>query len=142
MAAKWSAGRLRTFVAERAGYICEYCRSPLSFSLQPFVVEHIVPSSKGGTDDPDNLACDCGGCNSYKYNKTEALDPASGRSVPLYHPRRQKWTDHFAWHDNFLEIIGLTPSGRATVEALRLNRPELINIRRLLILGNLHPPKR
>jgi HNH endonuclease len=101
MAAKWSAGRLRTFVAERAGYNCEYCRSPLSFSLQPFVVEHIVPSSKGGTDDPDNLACDCGGCNSYKYNKTEALDPASGRSVSLYHPRRQKWTDHFAWHDNF-----------------------------------------
>lgn len=38
------------------------------------------------------------------------------------------------------QIIGLTPTGRATVEALRLNRPEVVNLRRLLFAHGEHPP--
>jgi len=37
-------------------------------------------------------------------------------------------------------IIGLTPSGRATVEALDLNRSSLINLRRVLRASGEHPP--
>ncbi len=88
-------------VAERAGYCCEYCRSQLRFSPDPFSVEHIVPRTAGGDDDTDNLALACQGCNNRKYTSTEAVDPVTGRTVPLYHPRRQRWSEHFAWSDDF-----------------------------------------
>lgn len=37
-------------------------------------------------------------------------------------------------------MLGRTPIGRATVEALHLNRPELVNLRRLLRDVGEHPP--
>jgi len=58
----------------------------------------------------------------------------------LYHPRRQKWTDHFAWSDDATLVIGLTPTGRATVEKLQLNRSGLVNLRRVLQAIGSHPP--
>ncbi|WP_255515627.1 hypothetical protein [aff. Roholtiella sp. LEGE 12411] len=39
-------------------------------------------------------------------------------------------------------MIGKTACGRATVEALRLNRSGVVNLRRLLRSANLHPPKK
>ena len=64
---------------ERAKKLCEYSRSPLEFSPDPFSVEHIFPISKGGTDDAENLALACQGCNGYKSTKTEAFDVMSVR---------------------------------------------------------------
>src|SRR5438874_918388 len=64
----------------------------------------------------------------------------TGRVVALFHPRRQRWTRHFAWSEDFLVIIGRTATGRATVEALQLNRPELLNLRRALRTIGEHPP--
>ena len=49
--------------------------------------------------------------------------------VPLYHPRQHRWPDHFAWNEDTTIVIGLTPTGRATVEALRLNRENVVNLR-------------
>ena len=69
-----------------------------------------------------------------------APDPATDTVVPLYHPRQQRWRDHFTWSDNFTEIIGLTPTGRATVAALQLNRTGLVQLRRVLYLVEEHPP--
>ena len=85
-------------------------------------MEHIIPSSKGGTNALTNLAYSCQGCNGRKYISTESVDPGSGDSVPLYHPRQDHWADHFAWNEDCTLIIGLTPIGRATVEKLQLNR--------------------
>jgi hypothetical protein len=95
-------------------------------------VEHIEPKSAGGTDETSNLAMTCQGCNNHKYVSTSAMDPESGQRVPLYHPRRDRWDEHFRWSPDLTAIIGTTPTGRATMEKLRLNRPELINPRRLL----------
>jgi hypothetical protein len=60
----------------------------------------------------------------------------------LFNPRRQLWKQHFSWSEDFLQIIGRTPTGRATVEALHLNRPELVNLRRALLLIDEHPSQR
>ena len=87
-----------------------------------------------------NLAYACG-CNLYKGSKTHARDPETGRRVPLFNPRRQRWTRHLSWSDDLLSIIGRTLTGRATVEALNLNRPELVNLRRVLIVAGEHPPE-
>jgi hypothetical protein len=85
------------------------------------------------------LAFSCQGCNGHKYIKTEAPDPFSGEIVSLFHPRRHCWDDHFAWSTDFTRILGRTPTGRATVAALHLNRENLIGLRRLLLAMGEHP---
>jgi hypothetical protein len=50
--------------------------------------------------------------------------------VRLFHPHRDVWSHHFAWSSDGAHIIGLTPTGRATAEALRFNRPAMILLRR------------
>lgn len=130
----------RDLVRDRADGTCEYCRSQERFATQYFSVEHIVPLQAGGGDDPKNLALACQGCNDHKYIKTDAIDPVSGEVVPLFHPRHDRWRDHFIWSHDFSQIIGLTAKGRATVEALRLNRPGLVNLRLALMIHGEHPP--
>lgn len=127
-------------IIERAERRCEYCKCVMDYSSQPFEIEHITPLVVGGETSLENLALSCGGCNGHKYTKVEALDPVSQTQVPLYHPRQQAWQDHFGWSADYLQMIGLTPVGRATIEALRLNRPGVINLRKLLLMARLHPP--
>ncbi|MCX6048452.1 MAG: HNH endonuclease [Chloroflexi bacterium] len=128
-------------VIERARGRCEYCQSRSDYATETFAVDHIVPISRGGTNKIDNLASACSGCNGRKYNKLEAQDPADGERVPLFNPRLQKWADHFSWSADYTHMIGLTPSGRATVEGLQLNRRGLVNMRGALYLIGKHPPK-
>lgn len=135
-----ASARQKQIVAERAWDCCEYCRSQARFATQSFSVEHIEPHERGGETTLNHLALACQGCNNHKYAKIEGHDPVSGDSVPLYHPRRQRWRDHFAWNDDFTLIIGLTPTGRATVEALQLNREGIVNLRRILYAMGEHPP--
>ena len=100
---------LKQIVFERARGCCEYCRSPARFAMQPFSVEHIEPRSRQGAHTLDNLALACQGCNNHKYTKTEGCDPITGERVALYHPRRQRWSEHFAWKNYCTRIVGLTP---------------------------------
>lgn len=132
--------RQRRTVIERAKGCCEYCRSQARFATQPFAVEHIIPRYAKGKTRLDNLALSCFGCNSYKHIKTQAIDPETEQEVPLFHPRQHIWAEHFTWDASFTLIIGQTPTGRATVEALKLNRPEVVNLRRVLYLVDEHPP--
>jgi HNH endonuclease len=127
-------------VINRAQKRCEYCQCPMDYSTQSFEFEHIIPISKGGKTTLENLALACGGCNGFKSNKQEAIDLSSSENTALYHPRQQTWPEHFCWSKDGLEIVGITPTGRATVNALNLNRPGVKNIRRLLAIANLHPP--
>lgn len=131
----------RKLVEERAAGLCEYCRCTQDFSPQPFVIEHIIPKSKDGTDDLDNLALSCSACNNSKYNKTESLDALTGLKALLYHPRNEVWDEHFRWNENFSKVIGLTSIGRATIEVLKLNRERIVRIRKALYLLGKHPPK-
>jgi hypothetical protein len=108
--------------------------------MQPFEADHIIPHSRGGPTALENLAFSCG-CNSYKGVRISAHDPQSGRHAALFHPRRQAWARHFAWSADFTLIAGRTAAGRATVDALRLNRPELVNLRRALRVIGEHPPE-
>ncbi len=135
-----TAEEVRERVATRAHYCCEYCFSQQRLSHDDFAVEHIAPRSAGGTSELANLAFSCQGCNNRKYTATQAVDPVSGDTAPLYHPRRDDWSAHFAWSDDGSEIIGLSPTGRATVARLALNRPFLVNLRRALSVSGLHPP--
>lgn len=131
----------RRQVIARANGVCEYCQSPQQYAVQSFECEHIYPLSRGGKSVLDNLALSCGGCNRSKASKTEGVDPETGLSVGLFNPRRQLWAEHFVWNNDFSLIIGLTATGRTTIQTLRLNRPGLVNLRRVLLLAGEHPSK-
>ena len=131
---------IRSIVAKRAKWNCEYCVSQERFAPQPFTVDHFDPESNGGDSDLNNLVYCCQGCNGAKSDKTRLLDPVIKNYVSLFNPRKQRWNDHFAWDDEFSHIIGLTPEGRVTVIALQLNRRILIELRKFLHSVGEHPP--
>lgn len=131
---------LRETVVARAGGCCEYCLSQARFATQSFSIEHIIPRNRGGRTVLENLALACQGCNNHKYNKLVERDPITGQTVALFHPRADQWIDHFAWSDSYTRIVGITPTGRATVNALQLNRDGLVNLRRVLYSVGEHPP--
>ncbi len=112
----------------------------MSFSTHDFSVEHIIPVIRGGESTLDNLALACQGCNNCKYIRTTAPDPVTEKQVALFHPRRDLWSQHFAWNDGSTRIVGLTPTGRATVAVLQLNRANLVNFRGILYAAGKHPP--
>jgi len=88
----------------------------------------------------DNLAFSCPACNAHKYTHTHALDDLTRQIVPLFNPRIEVWSEQFAWSDDFTQIIGLTPTGRVTIETLNMNREESVNLRKALYAFGKHPP--
>lgn len=105
------------------------------------VLEHIVPLVAGGTTDAENLCLSCYRCNEFKGQRRTAADPCTGQEVSLFHPRQQRWADHFAWDADGLRMVGLTPNGCATISLLRLNNDWLCNARRIWRSLELQPPR-
>lgn len=119
---------LRSLVRHRAGEVCEYCRLPQAASrFVCFHIEHITARQHGGLTESDNLALACGFCNFHKGPNIAGLDPESGQLVPLFHSRRDRWADHFAWEGTV--IVGRTAIGRATVRLLAMNNWQRVEVR-------------
>jgi len=100
-------------------------------------IEHIDPS---GGDQPDNLALACANCNQIKGVATSATDPQTQQAVSLFNPRQQNWHEHFEWKDG-ISIHGLTPTGRATIERLKMNLDRIVEARRVWVRTGYHPPQ-
>ena len=120
---------LRQAALDAAQGRCAYCLSPEQRRGVAFEVDHIIPRSAGGRTQLDNLCLSCPTCNRHKARRLSAPDPVSGRAVTLFHPKQDVWLHHFAWSTDGAHIIGLTPTGRATAEALRFNRPAIVQLR-------------
>jgi len=128
---EYIAKRLSRLVRQRAAGRCEYCHLPQECQEAAFHIDHIQTLASGGKTTSDNLALACVTCSLSKAARTVGRDPVTGDSVPLFHPRRDRWDQHFEWSENW-KLIGLTAKGRATIRALKINRPEVLQIRRLL----------
>jgi len=131
----------RQKVRKRAGNRCEYCLCHQDYVMGWLQIDHVKPISRGGSDTEDNLCLACELCNQCKWTKTEGIDPLSGKSVPLFNPRQQRWSDHFVWSTDGAMITGLTACGRATVVALRLNNDLAVTVRKNWIKAGWHPPE-
>jgi len=123
-----------------AGGRCGYCQSSEEITGIPLEIEHLMPEALGGPTRRDNLWPACRQCNALKGARVAGLDPETRVSAPLFNPRRQAWAEHFAWVKGGAHVVGQTPTGRATVEALGLNRPLLVRARLRWISAGWHPP--
>lgn len=130
--------RARIHVADRD--MCCYCRTSAANSGIPLSFDHIVPRSAAGVTSFDNVCLCCRPCNEFKSDLLEVADPLTAERVALFHPRRQSWNDHFSWSPDGSRIEGLTATGRATIVALRLNRPLIVAARRRWFVVGWHPP--
>ncbi len=129
---------LQRLVARRAGGRCEYCELSQEGQEARFHIDHVVPATRGGATIEENLALACVSCSLRKAAKQSALDPQTGREAALFNPRVDSWERHFGWDG--ARVVGLTPTGRATVEALKMNRLLILAIRREEMLRGRHPP--
>ena len=131
---------LRDRVAQTAQFRCGYCLTAAVLVGTELELEHILPRSRGGKSEELNLWLACSDCNDIKSDRITGIDPATGRRVRLFNPRLQSWSRHFVWLEGGVIIAGKTAAGRATVEALRLNRAALVRSRRVWVIAGLHPP--
>ncbi|MBI1924451.1 HNH endonuclease [Candidatus Poribacteria bacterium] len=102
-------------------------------------VDHIIPRAKGGKTVEENLWLACRWCNEHKHDRTHARDPITQRRVRLFNPRKQVWPEHFRWSEDGTQVMGLTPCGRVTVEALNMNNPEIVAARCFWTQAGRHP---
>jgi len=127
-------------VRERARHRCEYCRTSEWLSGQRHDIDHIFPRSLGGQSTSENLCLACATCNGFKADRSHAPDPESGEPTPLFNPRSQRWSEHFAWDEEGVRVVGRTPCGRATVSALKMNLPLILSARAIWVGARRHPP--
>ncbi len=126
----------RNLVRQRAGERCEYCLLPQEASpLLTFHIEHIIAKQHldDEIDDPDSLALACNRCNAYKGTNLSSIDPQTRDLVPLFNPRQDDWNNHFQLHGG--EIIGKTPTGRATARLLQMNALQRVELREEWLAG-------
>jgi hypothetical protein len=132
--------QLQQHIREDAGQRCGYCLSSEIVTGIPLEIEHIIPTSLGGLTTRHNLWLACHRCNKYKGNRIETPDPETEEVVSLFNPRTQIWYEHFRWSADGTRVVGLTPIGRATVEALHVNNEYVVAARRFWVFAGWHPP--
>ncbi len=126
---------LRRRVRQRAGGRCEYCGIPETITFALHEVDHIVSEKHGGETTFDNLCLACTVCNKLKGSDLTSINPVTGKIVRLFHPRRQRWHNHFLFEKARIE--SRTIIGRVTIRLLQMNHPDRIRERELLAASDL-----
>ena len=129
---------IRLLVRRRARGRCEYCLLPETLSYVAHHIDHILAVKHGGSDLEENLALACSKCSLGKSANLASVDFQTGKLTRLFHPRKDRWHDHFEWVGPLL--LGISPIGRATVHCLNINDKYRIAIRRKYIDQGLFPP--
>ena len=121
---------------QRAGDHCEYCGLSQAGQAATFHIDHITTIVAGSSTTVDNLAltknhgskapsfrklCDlitCVSCSLRKAARQTVEDPEKGEAAPIFNPRKKVWGEHFCWDG--MRVVGLTATGRATIDALNM----------------------
>ncbi|MEZ4662735.1 MAG: HNH endonuclease signature motif containing protein [Caldilineaceae bacterium] len=140
MSKQYISPKLRQQIALQSRYRCGYCLTSQLIVGPLLEIDHIIPESRGGSSEEDNLVLACPVCNSHKGVQIDAVDPITQTRVRLYNPRAEAWPEHFHWLDQGAVIEGKTAIGRATVIALDMNHPDTVAARHLWIVAGWHPP--
>ena len=73
------------------------------------------------------MALACIDCNLHKGTNLTGVDPMTNKVTRLFHPRHDRWEDHFEWQGIYLS--GKTPVGRTTVRVLNMNSEDQLALR-------------
>ncbi|MCE9554786.1 MAG: HNH endonuclease [Planctomycetes bacterium] len=130
---------LHKLVWSRADACCEYCQLPQRYDPLPFQIDHVIARQHGGATAAENLALTCYACNHHKGPNIAGFDHVTQQTIPLYHPRRDSWKEHFRWSGPILE--GMTPLGRVTVHVLAINLDYRVALRRALLHEGVFPDR-
>lgn len=105
----------------------------IDVSVATFPIDHIIPKSLDGLSHASNLALACPHCNAHKSAAVEGFDSLASEHSPYFDPRRQRWSEHFAWSAIAIgELVGRTATGRVTIRGLRVNDSDMVELRVLL----------
>lgn len=66
------SGNIRQNVLMRDNYTCQICGATVKDGAK-LEIDHVIPFSKGGTNDENNLQVLCQQCNREKYNREDLL---------------------------------------------------------------------
>lgn len=83
--------RLRLAIFLRDDFTCLYCDKV--FEISDLTVDHVIPKSKGGRDQPGNLMASCLNCNKNKGNLSlgrVAKKLQNNDLIETYKSRRKK----------------------------------------------------
>lgn len=140
MSSQYIPKDIRRRVAKAARYRCGYCLTAQTIIGPLLEIDHIIPEAQGGSSNEENLWLACPLCNASKSDRVMVLDSETSVTVPLFNPRQDIWIDHFRWLEDGTIIHGLTAIGRATVETLNMNHPDVVVARQLWVTAGWHPP--
>ncbi len=128
---------IRNQVARCAQNRCEYGSVHGDDSFLPFEIDHIISLKHGGGNEIENLAFACPHCNQKKGSDLTTFLKSYDDIVGLFNPRIHSWSKHFQVEEG--EIIPQTRIAEATVKLLKLNEPERIIHRKILMEIDCYP---
>ena len=117
---------------------CEFCHIPEG--ILPLHVLNLPRQKKDTPNALQNYCVICEHCYKAKGNRVEGVDPRSGKIIPLFHPRKDIWKQHFSWEIDHITIKGLTIVGRATVAITRMNSESMLERRKQGLRDGWHQP--
>ncbi len=80
-----------------------------------------------------NLAYACFACNRGKGSDIASLVPGTARLAPLFHPRHDRWHEHFGLSKaDGVTIVPVSDIGEVTARLLRINDPDRLVERQAL----------
>lgn len=132
---------LKTKIRTQAKFRCGYCLRCETLTGMPMEFEHLIPIALGGKSIEENLWLSCRRCNEFKGVQIIVFDSETNSDVAIFNPRTQNWNEHFYWSEDGTEIIGKTPIGRATINALNLNEQIIVVSRKLWVSVGWFPPE-
>lgn len=132
---------LRQEILDSSPPWCAYCLTQTEITGVLLTVDHIIPEAFGGATVRPNLCLACWECNMSKGQRTVGFDAITNEHLPLFNPNIERWVAHFRWDEGATKLVGQTATGRATIHALRLNRPHLVQARRRWVIVGWHPPR-
>jgi 5-methylcytosine-specific restriction endonuclease McrA len=101
----------RKVIRGQPGWVgrCIHCRSAIAIAedgepLGSATIEHIMPRTHGGTDDPKNLALACARCNSLKGVRSDTRRADDPKFVALVERLRQIREER--WREPIEEMPG------------------------------------
>ena len=140
MSVTYVSAALRRLVIERADNLCEYCLLHEEDTFFGCEIDHIISEKHEGQTTASNLAYACFVCNRSKGSDIGSLIPNFGELVRFYHPRIDRWQEHFQLDmSDGITIVAMSRIGEATARIFGFNGDERLLERQALQAAGRYP---